>query len=174
MATPTNEVTELVCSALEKDGKYTCFPPSLRCAMRQVSNCLALSVDWVRRRKKKGRPKVSTLVWIAGHCVPRMPTLRPLFRPDVAALLRLCGQPLPENSVNHLKLLANIHYDHFSRPCHHSFSKIRMKIATSIQHITFPANPPTRAVWPFSSIANFGAPPMQPGLVSLAAQILHS
>ena len=93
-----------------------------------------------------------------------------VFPPDVAALLRLCGQTLPENSMNYLKLLANLHYDYFSRPTHHSASKICMEIAT---YITFPRNPPTcAAVRPFSSTANFRASLMQPGQVSLATQIL--
>ena len=74
--------------------------------------------------------------------------------------------------MNRLKLLVNLHYDYFSRPIHHSVTrKIRMDIAT---YITFRTNPPTRAVRPFSSTANFRAPPMQPGLVSLVTQTLHS
>ena len=33
--------------------------------------------------------------------------------------------------MNHLKLLANLHYDYFSRPTHHSVSKIRMATAAT-------------------------------------------
>ena len=80
------------------------------------------------------------------RCAMRQVSKRPYLRAlTFAALLRLCGQTLSEDSMNHLKLLANLHHDYFSRPTRHSVRKIRMKIATSIQHITIPTNPPTRA-----------------------------
>jgi len=66
---------------------------------------------------------------------------------------------------------------HFSIPTHHPalvterlfIRKIRMDISISIQHITFPTNPPTQTRFgPFSSTANFTAsfphPTGPPGL----------